>query len=289
MLIKRIITALVLAPLAVWAVYGLSTPYFSWLVNAIILLAGWEWAGLIGLRRVSGKVLFLLGLMLCTAPFYAWTHIFDFLATSLDQYEIRNYAGIIDWFMVAPVLFWLVSMLAIRNIPKTLLNLQVRLRYKILIGWFILVSTWLFMSRLHTFYGADTTLYFLILIWTADIAAFFAGKKWGKTPLAPDISPGKTLVGFYAALISAALCAVILDLTFGYELIVASDFVLLSVLTVMLSIYGDLFFSLVKRQHQVKDSGHLLPGHGGLLDRLDSLIAAIPFFYGGIILMRGMW
>ena len=125
-------------------------------------------------------------------------------------------------------------------------------------------------------------MYFLILIWVADISAYFAGKKWGTTKLAPEISPGKTVAGMYGALISGLVCAVVLSLIYGFQLMIAADFVLLSVLTVLISIYGDLFVSVVKRQRGVKDSGSLLPGHGGVLDRIDSMIAAIPFFYGCI-------
>ena len=125
-------------------------------------------------------------------------------------------------------------------------------------------------------------MYFLVLIWLADISAFFVGKKWGSTKLAPEISPGKTVVGMYGALVSGLVCAAILSLIYGFQLMIASDFILLSVLAVLISIYGDLFISVVKRQRGVKDSGSLLPGHGGILDRIDSLIAAIPFFYGCI-------
>ncbi|MDD1614766.1 MAG: phosphatidate cytidylyltransferase, partial [Methylococcaceae bacterium] len=141
---------------------------------------------------------------------------------------------------------------------------------------------WMFLSRLRAFYGTEMTMYFLILIWSADISAYFAGKKWGTTQLAPEISPGKTVAGMYGALISGFVCAVVLSMIYGFKLMIAGDFVLLSVLTVLISIYGDLFVSVVKRQHGVKDSGSLLPGHGGVLDRVDSLIAAIPFFYGCI-------
>jgi phosphatidate cytidylyltransferase len=133
-------------------------------------------------------------------------------------------------------------------------------------------------------------MYFLILIWAADISAYFAGKKWGTTQLAPEISPGKTVAGMYGALIAGTVWAAIFIGYYGYRdgfvWIRIFDFILLSVLTVLISIYGDLFVSVVKRQRGVKDSGSLLPGHGGVLDRIDSLIAAIPFFYAGVYLIQ---
>jgi phosphatidate cytidylyltransferase len=179
----------------------------------------------------------------------------------------------------------------IRVAPQQTLSLQLRLRYKALIGWCILLASWMFLSRLRTFYGPELTLYFLLLIWIADISAYFSGKKWGKTKLAPDISPGKTVEGVYGALISAAVCAIILCIALSIiygkptTFMVAGDLILLSVITVQISVYGDLFFSLVKRQRGVKDSGNLLPGHGGVLDRVDSLIAAAPIFYAGVYLI----
>ena len=176
-------------------------------------------------------------------------------------------------------------MILIRNTPAGVVALQLKTRSKLLIGWFVLLSAWMFLSRLRSLYGSEMTMYFLILIWVADISAYFVGKKWGSTQLAPEISPGKTVAGMYGALISGLVCAVVLNLynlKYGFNPMIAADFVLISILTVLISIYGDLFVSVAKRQRGVKDSGSLVPGHGGVLDRIDSLIAAVPFFYGCI-------
>ena len=132
-------------------------------------------------------------------------------------------------------------------------------------------------------------MYFFVLIWSADIAAYFAGKKFGKTKLAIEISPGKTLEGLYGALVSAVVVGLCFTLSFGFSVMSISDFLMLSVITVLVSVYGDLFFSAAKRIRGVKDSGTILPGHGGLLDRLDSVIAAIPVFYAGIWFIRWMY
>jgi phosphatidate cytidylyltransferase len=170
------------------------------------------------------------------------------------------------------------------------LHLNIKKRYTLLVGWFILLSAWMFLYRLRAFYGPEMTMYFLLLIWAADIAAYFTGKKFGKTQLAPEISPGKTVEGFYGAMaagLAAALClTIVLQTVYGQvPLVTVMNLTVLSLFTVMISTYGDLFISLVKRKRGVKDSGSLLPGHGGMLDRLDSLIAAIPIFYGGIFMI----
>lgn len=159
----------------------------------------------------------------------------------------------------------------------------------------VLLSAWMFLSKLRSYYGYGMVLYFFLLIWAADVSAYFVGKKWGKDKLAPEISPGKTVQGMYGALASALICGIGLRLYYGISpletdgaqvaVLMSMDMVMLSVLTVLISIYGDLFFSLVKRKKGVKDSGTLLPGHGGILDRVDSLIAAVPFFYAGIVLI----
>ncbi len=285
MLIQRIITASILAALIALAVFKFPTDYFSLLMGLITLLAAWEWSNLAGITSLFRRVLFLLALILPMSGIYFWTQFLELVAQITDWPDVRDYSGVLEWLVIPPVLFWIVVMILIRNTPLGVLNMNLRIRYKALIGWFVLLAAWMFLCRLRVFYGTEMTMYFLILIWATDISAYFVGKKWGTAKLAPEISPGKTVAGMYGALIAGMVCAVVLSLIYGFQLMIAADFVLLSILTALISIYGDLFFSVVKRQRGVKDSSSLLPGHGGILDRIDSLIAASPFFYAGIYLI----
>ncbi len=311
MLQQRVITATILAALVATAVFKLPGDYFSLILGLIILVAAWEWTHLIGIHTPSRKYLFLLGLLLPMLWIQFWTQFLKGLqyvieTTQQDLYQhakkvgwtsissfmeylnipdVRLYSGVLEWLVILPVIFWVLVMALIKHSPTGVLNLELKPRQKAWMGWFVLLAAWMFLVRLRVLYGPEMAMYFLILIWVADISAFFVGKMYGKTKLAPEISPGKTMAGFYGALASAIVCGVLVSLIYGFPLMNASDFILLSVLTVLISIYGDLFFSVVKRQSGVKESGSILPGHGGLLDRIDSMIAATPFFYAGIFLI----
>ncbi|MFZ2450441.1 MAG: phosphatidate cytidylyltransferase [Methylovulum miyakonense] len=285
MLLQRIITASILASLIALSVFLLPIEYFSLLMAIIALVGGWEWCSLIGIHSPIKRGLFLVLMVIPMLGIQFWTQLLEVAATIFDWTDIRTYSGALEWLVVAPVLFWILMMVMIRNSPGGVLKLQLKMRYKVFIGWFILLATWMFMSRLRSFYGPEMTMYFLLLIWTADVAAYFVGKKYGTVKLSPEISPGKTVQGMYGALASGALCGGILCLIYLFPMMISADFVLLSALTVLISIYGDLFFSVVKRQRGVKDSGSILPGHGGILDRIDSIVAAAPFFYAGVFLI----
>ncbi len=285
MLQLRVITATVLASLVAAAVFLLSPPYFSLLIGVITLGAAWEWGNLAGLKSVPKKCLFLSLFLLPMLGVYFWTQLLELAATIFDWTDIRAYSGLLEWLVVPPVLFWVSVMLIIRNAPVAVLQWHIKPIYKLLIGWFVLQAVWMFFTRIRAFYGPEMMMYFLLLIWAADIAAYFVGRHFGKTKLAPDISPGKTVAGMYGALLASVLCALVLSLSYGFNFLIALDFILLSVLTVLVSIYGDLFISVLKRQRGIKDTGSLLPGHGGILDRIDSLVAAAPFFYAGVLLI----
>lgn len=282
MLLQRILTALVLAVVAITAIYTLPTLYFYLFIAVIVLIAAWEWTSLSAIDSSTGKVLFLVSLVLPMLGVTFWTYILEFFSVLLEWPKIKDYSGLLDWFVILPVIFWIMMMVLIRKTPEGLLSLELKTKYKAFIGWFVLLAGWMFLVKLRAFYGSAAVMYFLGLIWLADISAFFAGKKFGKDKLAPTISPGKTVQGMYGAMLSAVVCTIALSLYYGYTFLSATDIGLLSILTVLMSIYGDLFFSLVKRKNKVKDSGSLLPGHGGVLDRIDSVIAAAPFYFAGV-------
>ncbi len=303
MLVQRILTALVLATVVIAAVFQLPATYFSLFIALVTLGAAWEWLSLTDVDKMSSRLLFLLALILPMLGVTYWTVFLEVMSESLEWPELKDYSDALEWLVIAPVLFWLLTMILIRHSAPQLLKMQFKPRFQAFIGWIVLLSAWMFLSKLKAYYGPVMVLYFLVLIWFADISAYFVGKKWGKVQLAPEISPGKTLQGMYGALASAlvsGLCFYLGGKLFSdddattatpdeslwfLDELVSIDIAFLSVLTVLVSIYGDLFFSLVKRRKGVKDSGRLLPGHGGILDRVDSIIAAAPFFYAGIVLI----
>jgi phosphatidate cytidylyltransferase len=153
-------------------------------------------------------------------------------------------------------------------------------------GLVVLVASWVALMGLRDEFGPGYVLFLFLLIWVADIGAYFAGRRWGRRKLASIISPGKTWEGALgagtAALALALAGAVVLDWGSRWP-----GFVAICMVTVGFSIAGDLFESMMKRQRGLKDSGSLLPGHGGVLDRVDSLTAAAPVFLLGLYGMRG--
>lgn len=301
MLVQRILTALVLATVVILAVFQLPAIYFSLFIAVIALGGAWEWLSLTGVEKLTKKLLFLAALVLPMLGVTYWTVFLELLSDAMEWPEIKDYSDALEWLVIAPVLFWLLAMIVIRQAAPQLMAMEFKPRFQAFAGWLVLLSAWMFLTKLRAYYGPGMVLYFLILIWFADISAYFAGKMWGKDKLAPEISPGKTLQGMYGALVSAVVCGI------GFYVYgkltsedaseakegalrylddsVFTDMLILSVFTVLVSIYGDLFFSLVKRRKGVKDSGNLLPGHGGILDRVDSIVAAAPFFYAGILLI----
>ena len=286
MLLTRVITALILAPLVIAAVWKLPYPYFAAIWAVIILIGAWEWSNLAGLTRLVSRILFTLSVIAGMAVYWFWIDLFQWISTLIDMPELLDHVGIVDWLAIPAVFWWLFIATRLKSTPEQLLQSKPSMKFKWFVGWLILVTAWIFLARLKAFYPWQIVLYPLLLIWLADIAAYFGGRKYGTTKLTP-ISPGKTVAGMYSALIATLLFAIGWVFYFDYNTISFIDFIMLSMITVSLSISGDLFISLAKRLRGVKDSGTILPGHGGILDRIDSLLAAIPIFFTGVMIMMG--
>ncbi len=268
MLASRLLTALVLVPLVFLAVLKLPEPGFAFLLGAVVLGGAWELTRLAGLTSPSQSA---LAVALTAGVLGA---LYPLRQTSLAEMALLLLAA---WWTVN-----LVAMLSGRVQPRSRSGL---LLPRLLLGLLFLAGAWLALVRLRGLPGgAGLVLSFLVLIWVADSAAYFAGRRFGRRKLAPAISPGKTVEGAMGALTGAALFALLCGYA-GWVPLSWPAAVGLYVATAAVSIGGDLWESLLKRERGVKDSGHLLPGHGGVLDRIDSQIAAAPLFLTGIWLL----
>lgn len=272
MLKQRILTALVLAPLVIWALFGLSDKLLLLLFAVILLGGAWEWSTLAGMQNHFSRFLFLFiqsGLVL----FCWWMIVSSFGVTT-----IILVSAVLAWFVI---LFWLVMY------ERGKLQIQLSKTIRILLGLLLLSVCFYSIATIVVTFENDREFILLLflLIWGADVAAYFSGKAFGKNKLAPRISPGKSWQGVAGALLMTIVIATVAWSVMNYPANLLPKLIALSLLVVILSVVGDLFESLLKRQVGIKDSSNLLPGHGGVLDRIDSMIAAGPVYALGMILL----
>ena len=268
MLSTRILTALVLIPLVLAALFLLRPLAWGIATLAVMLLAAAEWARLVRLAHapaiVFGAGLVAAGLSLLFLPRLG----FDRGWPTPVVIAVCGSAALF-WAIAAPL--WLRTRAALAS-PLRMLP----------VGWLVLIAAWVALVQLQSVSPA-TALAAMATVWIADTAAYFAGRAFGRRKLAPAISPGKTWEGVYGALVAVAIYAIALwpVLQRSSERPDASaaaftGWIVAAVALVALSVIGDLFESMLKRQAGVKDSGSILPGHGGILDRIDALLAAMP-------------
>lgn len=263
MLKKRIITASLLAPLVIAALF-LPNILFDVLIGLVVALAAWEYAQLIKLPSPTHQytylaillILFVLGLFVPLS--YMFIATTWWLAASF--FIIKFPLGKTQWF-------------AWRWVPPV-------------VGAIMICPAAIGLCELHRLpSGWGWVLLLLLIVWSADIGAYFVGKYFGKQPLAPLISPKKTVQGLYGGLVAVIIVAGIYVFFWHFSIFSEPYFLILILLVFMLSVIGDLVESAIKRWMDVKDSGNLLPGHGGILDRIDSLLAAAPVFALGVLLL----
>ena len=270
MLKQRVITALLLLPLVMAAIFLVPASWFLLLLGLVLVGGSWEYARLAGVSSYpTGYLLVLVQAVILTA---------------LTLYQSYWYINI-SLYLGACCVTWLFLFvrLALYRTDTQLNNSYRGISVataiaSITTGWFAL--GWIRIQP----EGSWLILLLLLIVWAADTGAYFSGKTYGKKKLAPHISPGKTLAGLYGGLVAAPVIALLAAYLMPVEPIEPIRLVLLSMVTALVSVGGDLMISLHKRTSGHKDSGNLLPGHGGILDRIDSLLAAAPFFALGLLL-----
>ena len=272
MLKSRVITALLLAPLVFIAVLALPTFYFALVMAAVVLLGSAELARLGGLQQTSAVA--------------GYTLLQGLALVLMYQLLDRQFLTAVAYALAA----WWVLVLLVLLSGRFAVGKKKGLKPLVLSGGMLLLTgCWGALVGIHNiaFHGPKLVMFMFMLIWVADSGAYFSGRRWGRHKLAPAVSPGKTIEGVYGALAGAALCALVLFYLDWRPGISMLQLVILCMTTVLISVAGDLWESVLKRRQGVKDSGSLLPGHGGILDRIDSQIAAAPFFLAGLLLLEG--
>jgi phosphatidate cytidylyltransferase len=270
MLKQRVITAIILAVLFLIVLFVLPQTVWYMVVGLVVMQGAWEWARLA--KMPVQKAWMYVVIMLFSYVALLW--IYEAFSQS------QKYCVQISVYGVSAA-FWL---LIVPAFLKGLWKSQ-NLWLLAVVGWIVLIPTAMAMLDLR---NATPQPWWLLgvmaMVWMADIAAYFTGKKFGKNKLAPNISPGKTWEGVAGAMLGVVVYVALVML--GSGMTKHYSLMLFAIAGVALSIIGDLFESAMKRQAGLKDSGNLLPGHGGLLDRIDALTSTLPLAALVLILMR---
>jgi phosphatidate cytidylyltransferase len=254
MLGERILTALGLVVVLALVLVVLPREFAVLALAALILMGAWEWSQLAGITGLAGRVGYVAACAAAMAGlWYATPGHADFQRAMLVT--MLGWIPLFGWVVLGP-----------RHGATVLAAIA---------GLWALVPTWLALARLYAQdgIGRELVVFVLLLAWAADIGAYFAGRKFGRLRLAPVVSPNKTWEGVLGGLIAGFLVALAGRAWFGLP---ALAFLSLCIGAVLVSVVGDLLESMFKRQQGLKDSGSLLPGHGGVLDRIDSLTSSVP-------------
>ncbi len=291
MLEKRIVTACILLIIFVASVIYLPPLYFELFTGVILLLAVWEWTGLAGCKTLWGRIISAIFIIspICFV-------LINFLILQ-GYYNITLY-GTISFLRYIAIFTWIFACLVVFFYPKGTVIYRSNI-VGTLIGSCLLIPTYAALVFLQDAAYIRTlsvawVLYPLVLVWVADISAYFVGSRFGRHKLAPKISKGKTWEGVAGAVLGTVLVSslgyyflIMKTSYYAYAHISLFLWTIFSLMLMGFSIIGDLFESVFKRLRDVKDSGNILPGHGGILDRIDSLTAALPLFMVGLMLFGG--
>lgn len=268
MLKQRVVTAVVMVLILGLGLVKLSAPQLSLAFAALILIAAWEWADLSGLAGPTTRLTYSA---LCLALMAALAWYVD-LYGDVAAMSVRHC-------LVVACSWWAIALLWVKTYPSSAMYWGAR-GARIVMGFLVLIPAWLAVSYLRLFDDGVLMIAMVVaLVAAADTGAYFFGKTFGKAKLAPAVSPGKSWAGFWGGVgTSMALMSLLWNVWPGGMPVALLPMLGVCAVTVLASVLGDLLESMVKRHRGCKDSGNLLPGHGGFMDRLDSLTAGLPVF-----------
>lgn len=272
---QRIITAIILVAGITLSIINFSAWGFSLLITAVVLAASWEWSALAGLRLLPARIAFVLTCLLAMA-IIVWRG--DLLSEQANADYIKNVLAI-------GCLWWLLALIWVRRYPLAV-KWWGSVFVRMMMGLVTLIPAWLaFISLRLNDQGVGYLFILIGLVVCSDTGAYFSGRAWGRSKLAPAVSPGKSWAGFWGGLAASCSFALLVWFIYGSAEMHFIAVLVVAVLTGLASVLGDLLESMIKRHQGIKDSGNILPGHGGLMDRLDSLTAASPVFALSLLIL----
>lgn len=260
MLKSRILTACIAVPIVILLIWFLPPFMFSVLMALVVAYAAWEWSSLVGYPYLAMRIVYVVAILFAL-----------FLTILIPALPILlvGLAALI-WILIAIVHYQR------GGAGFGLQSAALRAAF----GFFLLVPFWvaIVVLRANILFGVGWVLYLLVIVWSADTLAYFFGKHYGTAKLASRVSPNKTWIGFAAGVVGALIIAICLSFAFTISMPERALLWGAALIAILFSVLGDLSISLLKRITDVKDTGALFPGHGGMLDRLDAVIAATIVF-----------
>lgn len=266
MLKYRLLTSLLALPIFIALIWFLPPLWFALLGLVLLAVAAWEWSQFVEFRRFSSRCIYT--------------------AVVIASVGLTFVIPIIAWLLAAAAI-WLWAFIALLFYEKKATSLGFsHPAVKAVVGALLLIAFWLALNVLrNTLLGPKLLMIGFIAIWALDIVAYFVGRQFGRRKLLASVSPNKTWAGFVGGLLAAFVSVLIYALMQSMSGRQLFSFLVLGVIVALFAVLGDLLESLLKRQVVVKDSGNIFPGHGGMLDRFDSAIAALPIFALGLLFL----
>ena len=271
---QRIITALILAPLVILAIFYLSLPWFMVALATVTFIGSWEWTQFV---NASSRYLALVPAVIVGVGSYFWL--------APDEAWFHSLSDSHFLLLIVGSLWWVFSSFLAISYPKSRPWWENSNVLRHLFGLLTLIPFFwsvIFLRAeniaVDSYHGARLVLFVCFIVWSADSGAYFAGKSFGKHKMAPAVSPNKTMEGLVGGVIAAMLVGWIFADLFSIQFTSVPVMLFTILITVVISVLGDLVESMFKRVSGIKDSSNIIPGHGGILDRIDSLTAAFPVF-----------